>query len=106
VISVDQFQRFMSVIKKLGDRVEREHNQFLRDSQRTEDKSSIQVNGQSTSHTAGPVDFASLVAGANGATVKADTAVGSNTGWNDDPWGSILAPSADVSDVSFAETCL
>jgi len=86
----------MAVIKKLGDRVEREHNQFLRDSQRIEDKSAIKVNGAASSHTAGPVDFESLVAGANGATVKADTALDAGSGWEDDVWGSILTPSVDV----------
>jgi hypothetical protein len=35
----------MAVIKKLGDRVEKEHNQFLRDSQRLEDRSATAVNG-------------------------------------------------------------
>ena len=86
----------MSVIKKLAERVEREHNQFLRDSQRIEDKSSIQVNGGAAKAVSGPVDFESLVGGANGATVKADTALDGDTNWDDDVWGSILAPSADV----------
>lgn len=87
----------MGVIKKLAERVEREHNQFLRDAQRLEDKSSIQVNGSNSTAVAGPVDFASLVGGVNGATVKADTALDGDTNWDDDVWGSILAPSADVS---------
>jgi SCY1-like protein 2 len=101
VINVDQFQRFMGVIKKLGDRVEKEHYQFLRDTQRIEDKSALKVNGVAgSSATAGPVDFESLVGGANGATVKADTTLEGGTNWDDDVWGSILAPSAEVLTIS------
>ncbi|KAI0030365.1 kinase-like domain-containing protein [Vararia minispora EC-137] len=96
LINVDQFQRFMAVIKKLSERVEREHNQFLRDSQRIEDKSAIQVNGGAPVRASGSVDFESLVASTNGATIKADTTLESNAGWDDDVWGSILAPSADT----------
>ena len=87
----------MAVIKKLGDRVEKEHNQFLRDSHRIEDRSSITTNGVTgTSQLGGPVDFASLVGGAEGATVKADTVMDGNASWDDDVWGSILAPNPEV----------
>ncbi|KAF8197428.1 other/SCY1 protein kinase [Pholiota molesta] len=68
LLSVGQFQRFMQVIKKLGDRVEKEHDQFLRDSQRLED-----------------------LGNANGPTVKPDTAIDSNANWDDDVWGSIFS---------------
>jgi len=86
----------MAVIKKLGDRVEKEHNQFLRDSHRIEDRSSIAMNGVTTSQLGGSVDFASLVSGVEGATVKADTVMDGNTSWDDDVWGSILAPNPEV----------
>lgn len=81
----------MEVIKKLAERVEKEHNQFLRDSQRLEDRSGLAANaeGGSTATTSN-VDFASLVGNANGATVKADTVIDNNASWDDDVWGSIF----------------
>jgi SCY1-like protein 2 len=79
----------MQVIKKLGDRVEKEHDQFLRDSQRLEDRSGM-ASDQANNGSAAAVDFESLVGKANGATVKADTDIDNNTNWDDDPWGSIL----------------
>ncbi|KAF7338639.1 Protein kinase domain-containing protein ppk32 [Mycena venus] len=90
LLNLDQFQRFMAVIRKLGDRVEEEHRQFLRDSQRLEDRSAMAVNGAGGAATTGSVDFASLVGRANGATVKADSSVEANVSWDDDPWASIL----------------
>ena len=81
----------MEVIKKLAERVEKEHNQFLRDSQRLEDRSGIASNAETGSTaTTSNVDFASLVGNANGATVKADTVIDSNASWDDDVWGSIF----------------
>lgn len=96
VLSVGQFQRFMEVIKKLGERVEKEHNQFLRDSQRLEDRSGIAADGTSNANGNNQaVDFESLVGQAsNGATVKADTDTGSNSNWDDDVWGSIFSSDA------------
>lgn len=86
----------MGVIRKLGDRVEKEHNQFLRDSQRIEDRTTTGTNGTSGAvPTGGPVDFASLVGQSNGMAVKPDSAA--NPSWDDDPWGSILAGPTDVS---------
>ncbi|KAJ6618313.1 kinase-like domain-containing protein [Mycena sp. CBHHK59/15] len=97
LLSLDQFQRFMCVIRKLGDRVEEEHNQFLRDSQRLEDRSATATNGASgTQNPGGSVDFASLVGRANGATVKADTVMDANKSWDDDVWGSIFNESQPV----------
>ncbi|KAJ7771771.1 kinase-like domain-containing protein [Mycena metata] len=92
LLNLDQFQRFMAVIRKLGDRVEEEHKQFLRDSQRLEDRSATATNGVGGSQAgAGGVDFASLVGRANGATVKADSVIDTATqSWDDDPWASIL----------------
>ena len=90
MLSVSQFKRFMEVIKKLGDRVEKEHDQFLRDSQRIEDRSSTPINGITTGPAVGGVDFESLVGSGGATTVKADTVIDSSAGWDDDVWGSIL----------------
>ncbi|KAF8964072.1 other/SCY1 protein kinase [Flammula alnicola] len=92
LLSIGQFQRFMQVIKKLGDRVEKEHDQFLRDSQRLEDRSGVAANGTPGANgTTSNVDFESLVGKANGATVKADTIIDNNANWDDDVWGSIFS---------------
>ncbi|KAF7311612.1 Kinase-like protein [Mycena kentingensis (nom. inval.)] len=89
LLSLDQFQRFMAVIRKLGERVEEEHKQFLRDSQRLEDRSATKANGNANGvGVGGSVDFASLVGRANGAAVKPDTETAAS--WDDDPWASIL----------------
>jgi SCY1-like protein 2 len=81
----------MTVIRQLGDRVEKEHNQFLRDSQRLEDRSATAMDDAlSGPSLGGTVDFESLVGRANGATVKADTVAENSTSWEDDVWGSIL----------------
>ena len=54
----------MEVIRKLGDRVEKEHDQYLRDSQRIEDRSAISgANGTNGTSAGGTVDFESLVGG-------------------------------------------
>jgi SCY1-like protein 2 len=91
VLNVEQFQRFMSVIRKLSERVEKEHDQFLRDSQRLEDRSATSVNGSSgAQHYSSSVDFESLVGRANGASIKADTTIDSNKSGDDDIWGSIF----------------
>ena len=93
MLNVEQFHRFMSVIKKLGDRVEREHDQFLRDSQRLEDRSAVPVSGAVSNSVGGEVNFENLVGGGDGVTVKADTVInGSSKGWDeDDVWGSIFS---------------
>lgn len=92
LLNIEQYQRFMSVIRKLGDRVEKEHNQFLRDSQRIEDRSAMNTNGATSPAFKTGVDFESLVARANGATVKPDMVIDgdSSKGWDDDVWGSIF----------------
>ncbi|KAJ3921441.1 other/SCY1 protein kinase [Lentinula edodes] len=96
LLNVGQFQRFMEVIRKLGDRVEKEHNQFLRDSQRLEDRSAVAVDGATVTQSfVGSMDFESLVGGKNGAVQT--NATGGSTGsaagktsWDDDVWGSIF----------------
>ena len=81
----------MVVIRKLGDRVEKEHKQFLRDSQRLEDRSATAVEGIQGGPTfGGTVDFESLVGRANGPMVKADTVIDNSASWDDDVWGSIF----------------
>ncbi|KZT03514.1 kinase-like protein [Laetiporus sulphureus 93-53] len=91
LLTVSQFKRFMEVIRKLGDRVEREHDQYLRDSQRIEDRSEITVNGASGMVSlGGAVDFETLVSNGAVATVKADTVIDSSQNWEDDVWGSIF----------------
>lgn len=85
----------MAVIKKLGDRVEKEHDQFLRDSQRIEDRSATAVNGSADRLTSrGGMDFETLVGGAGPASIKADTELNGN--WEDDVWGSILSSESEV----------
>jgi SCY1-like protein 2 len=94
----------MAVIRKLGDRVEKEHNQFLRDSQRTEDhpSTSASPHGVPVNGAAGTLDFASLVSSAGNTPIKADglvasPAMSSNTAsWEDDVWGSIFASGPEV----------
>lgn len=88
----------MSVIKKLGDRVEREHDQFLRDSQRLEDRSAVPVSGAVSNTVGGGVNFENLVGRGDGATVKQDTAInGSSKEWDeDDVWGSIFSSEETV----------
>ncbi|KAF9452845.1 other/SCY1 protein kinase [Macrolepiota fuliginosa MF-IS2] len=95
LLNVDQFQRFMSVIKKLGERVEREHDQFLRDAQRIEDRSATAVNGTAGAIPAVAVDFESLVgragSGSAGGSLSAqNTSSNDSASWDDDVWGSIF----------------
>lgn len=98
MLNVEQFHNFMSVIKKLGDRVEREHDQFLRDSQRLEDRSAISVSGAVSNPVGGEVNFENLVGRGDGVTVKQDTVIdGSSKGWDeDDVWGSIFSSEEPV----------
>ncbi|KAG8804039.1 hypothetical protein FRC18_007183, partial [Serendipita sp. 400] len=101
LLNVTQFSRFMSVIKALGERVEREHGQYLRDSQRNEDRSaSVDATGVAIPQLGGEVDFQSLVSGAsklptpsfvasNTATASANTSSATTNGvstasWEDD----------------------
>ncbi|KAF8503756.1 other/SCY1 protein kinase [Russula emetica] len=106
LLNVDQFQRFMAVIKKLGDRVEKEHDQFLRDSQRIEDRSATAINGSLDGLTnRGGMDFETLVGGAGVDSIKADTELNGN--WEDDVWGSILSSNSEspsISQTTFASS--
>ncbi|KAI0637126.1 kinase-like protein [Trametes polyzona] len=92
LLTVSQFKRFMAVIKKLGDRVEKEHDQYLRDSQRVEDRSASTLNGAvNTPSVGGAVDFESLVANGAGTTIsKTSTPAEGTKSWEDDVWGSIF----------------
>jgi SCY1-like protein 2 len=98
------------VIKKLGERVEKEHGQFLRDSQRNEDRSAmIDPDGNPLAQMSQSIDFQSLVSGSSTNTapnaMNADV-VGSapttngtakTSSWEDDVWGSILDGGTEVS---------
>lgn len=95
LLNIEQFQRFMTVIRKLGDRVEKEHNQFLRDSQRIEDRSAL-ANGVNPSNLNSGVDFESLIGRAN-ATTGAEVLDDRRTSWDDDVWGPILNGGHEVS---------
>jgi SCY1-like protein 2 len=80
----------MTVVKKLGERVEREHNQFLRDAQRLEDRSATAVDGSTGAAPPVVVDFESLVGRPGSSTsVKAQN-TGNNASWDDDVWNSIF----------------
>ncbi|CCM03862.1 uncharacterized protein FIBRA_06012 [Fibroporia radiculosa] len=98
LLTVSQFKRFMEVIRKLGDRVEKEHDQYLRDSQRIEDRSIASANGLTGDSNAGTMDFETLVSSNNGgaviATVKADTVLDPSKNYEDDVWGSIFTNEA------------
>ena len=88
----------MAVIRKLGDRVEAEHNQFLRDSQRIEDKSATQTTNGSAIPSAVNMDFESLVGNSGTPTAPKTDASAAGTGnWEDDVWGSILSSGTSVS---------
>jgi SCY1-like protein 2 len=103
VLNVEQFRKFMAVIKKLGDRVEREHGQFLRDAQRLEDRSAIPTSDAAPNPVDGNVNFENLVGRGDGMTVKPDTVInGTSKGWDeDDVWGSIFSSDESVSAVFF-----
>ncbi|KAF8604142.1 kinase-like protein [Ceratobasidium sp. AG-I] len=107
LLNITQFQRFITVIRSLSERIEKEHAQHLRDSQRVEDRSAIALNGSINTAAATPVDFQSLVGGgrspstapgavtpiANGSTTPTPAPT---AGWDDDVWGSILGSAPAV----------
>lgn len=89
----------MTVIKKLSERVEREHDQFLRDSQRIEDRSGTSSTGANTQSYAGTVDFESLVGRADSISKIPGGNPAPATGapsWEDDVWGSIFNETARI----------
>jgi len=92
----------MAVIRKLGDRVEKEHNQFLRDSQRLEDRSAT-ANGVTPSTLDSSINFESLVGRATTSTVKITD---NQNGWDDDVWGAILNDGPEVRTSDDFESCL
>ena len=91
----------MEVIRKLGERVEKEHDQFLRDSQRLEDRSANKANGSAAKSFAGSVDFETLV-GTTGVAGKNLESADDLGNWEDDVWGSIFANGEGVSSVSIS----
>ncbi|KIM23753.1 hypothetical protein M408DRAFT_249795 [Serendipita vermifera MAFF 305830] len=102
LLNVTQFSRFMSVIRTLGERVEKEHSQYLRDSQRNEDRPAVvDPAGNPLAQAPGQLDFHSLVSGGAAPVTTASTGSSLNglsngvaatnvSSWEDDVWGSIL----------------
>ena len=66
--------------------------QYLKDSQRIEDRSGG-TNGSGSSSALGStgVDFESLVGGASTTNTTSTASDNGNKSWDDDVWGSILA---------------
>lgn len=102
-----------SVIRSLTDRVEKEHAQHLRDSQRLEDRSGLATNGSPAGFVdTGPTDFATLVGGrgaksssAGGVMTPIMNGTTSGTGTSsleDDIWGSILGNGVCASKAGFS----
>jgi len=86
MLSLGQYSRFMSAIQKLGQRVEKEHKQFLRDHQRIDDRTSLAPGPSMTPDFATSVSFEQLVKRAEGK----DSGDVMGPSWNDDYlWGSI-----------------
>ncbi|KAL0567575.1 Protein kinase domain-containing protein ppk32 [Marasmius crinis-equi] len=97
LLNLEQFQRFMSTIRKLSEHVEKEHTQFLRDSQRLEDRSALgNDGGVNVTSFSGTVDFESLVGKAASTGPQQNGVAGGQpaqpvkASWDDDVWGSIL----------------
>lgn len=97
VLTVTQFKRFVDVIKKLGDRVQKEHDQYLRDSQRTEDRSAVNGRTSLSTNPTGAVDFESLVGNSLASPSKTDVSADASKNWEDDVWGSIFSSGTSVS---------
>jgi SCY1-like protein 2 len=93
VLSLGQFARFMSVIQKLGQRVEKEHTQYLRDHQRLDDRSSLSPGPSMTPDLASNISFEQLVhrKGVH------STSGANSPSWDDDVWGKIINDSNQVS---------
>ncbi|KAH7107745.1 kinase-like protein [Auriculariales sp. MPI-PUGE-AT-0066] len=114
LLNVTQFSRFMQVIKTLSERVEREHMQFLKDTQRIEDRSTASsggINGTNSASAAmtGTINFQSLVGGSSAPTSAVMASSGVSVAapaksWDDDVWGSILGDqSSAVASVAIAD---
>ena len=96
--------RPFSVIKTLGKWIERGHSQYLRDSQRNEDRSSgFDINGSSNGvpKLGGTVDSKTLVvgpamtslSGLGASTMTGVHGLAKSTSWEGDVWGSVMAGS-------------
>ena len=81
----------MSVIRNLGERVEKEHTQYLRDHQRTDERSINQSIATTMTPDLNPetTTFESLV-NRGTAPVATVASSASTPTWDDDVWGSIL----------------
>ncbi|KAK4048951.1 Protein kinase domain-containing protein ppk32 [Microbotryomycetes sp. JL201] len=77
LLNMDQFEKFMSAIKRLGARVEEEHTRHLRELKRLEES-----NGANARHHDGSVDFETLVK--SGGLVNGSARKVQNDLWADD----------------------
>jgi SCY1-like protein 2 len=86
LLNANQFDRFMAVIRSLGDRVAKEHGEHLKDVRRLEESQNARVdemglNGWDATgangNGGGEVDFEALVKGSSGPKAP------SNDGWAD-----------------------
>ncbi|CED82285.1 kinase-like protein [Phaffia rhodozyma] len=94
LLNLEQFNRFMSTIKTLGNRIETEQAQHLRENQRIQSQTTSgssftdALNGRSGS--TGEVTFESLVGGASKrSTGRPVEESGSVDPWGDDSWDSV-----------------
>ena len=85
----------MAVIHKLGDRVEKEHNQFLRGSRQLGDRSAT-TNGVASPTLNSSLNCESLEGRANASAVKVEAMTDNQNGWDDDVWGAILNDGPEV----------
>ncbi|EIW72720.1 hypothetical protein TREMEDRAFT_70798 [Tremella mesenterica DSM 1558] len=93
LLNAEQFGRFMQVIKSLGNRVESEHMQHLRDVRRIEQQTasfntdiSIGTDPFATNgFNSGEMDFESLVKGSSTPTIS-EPQVQVTDPWNDNSW--------------------
>lgn len=89
LLNADQFSRFMTVIKSLGERVEKEHSQHLREVRKMEEQTSGVTNGNASNPFdfnavggSNEVDFAALVKGSGPSSAPTVAADPWNDGWD------------------------
>ncbi|CAB5204584.1 unnamed protein product [Rhizophagus irregularis] len=78
-LNLQQFQKFMDVIKKLSMKVEQDHSRQLQDIRNIEDNTKKYVEGGKSSDDVVPVDFEKLV-GSSGGTINGNTRNGISNG--------------------------
>jgi len=88
LLSLGQFTRFMTVIQKLGQRVELEHSRYLRDHQRLDDRMSSPGPSMTPDFSAG-VSFEQLVNRKENRSLDNATVA-----WDGNGWESLLGNTA------------